>query len=118
MAAESRRSAAPGKQRSNCDWDAMEPEWRAGIKTVLQLSQEYGVSRAAILKHWKTRGVDRDLTAKIHAKAEALVTQSMVTPEVTRERAVTDNEIILTNAHAILEIRLGQLEFGVVMLVS
>lgn len=34
------------------DWAAMEADWRAGIKSVLQLSDEHKVSRAGIIKHW------------------------------------------------------------------
>jgi hypothetical protein len=77
----------------------MEPAWRAGVVSVLQLSKEYGVSRAAILKHWDKANIGRDLTAKIRAKAEALVTQSAVTPKVTpEEKRVTENAIIDANA--------------------
>jgi len=85
--------------RNQIDWAAMEPAWRAGVVSVLHLSKEYGVSRAAILKHWDKAGVGRDLTAKIRAKAEALVTQAAVTPKVTPgEKRVTENAIIDANA--------------------
>ena len=59
----------------------MEPEWRAGLVSVLQLSRDYGVSRAGIIKHWDKEGVERDLLAKIQARAEALVTHDAVTPK-------------------------------------
>lgn len=80
------------------DWEAMEPDWRAGLKSVLQLSKEYGVSRAAILKHWAKAGVDRDLAARIRARAEALVTQAEVTKEEAAERRATEKSIIEVNA--------------------
>lgn len=38
------------EKRKSVDWEAMEPHWKAGIVSVLQLSKEYGVSRAAIIK--------------------------------------------------------------------
>lgn len=85
----------------------MEPEWRAGIKPVQQLSKEYGVSRAAILKHWDKLGIERDLAAKIQAKADALVTQAQVTREVTEASRVTETEIIMTNAAQTAAVRLG-----------
>lgn len=50
------------------DWDAMEPDWRAGIKSKKELSEEHGVSRAAIDKHLAELGIERDLTAKIAEK--------------------------------------------------
>ncbi len=71
------------KKRPPVDWEKMEPEWVAGIKTKLQLSEEYKVSRAAIDNHFKALGIERDETAKIRAKAEALVTQDAVTQKVT-----------------------------------
>lgn len=80
------------------EWDAMEPEWRAGIKSKKELSEEYGVSRAAIDKHWAKLRIERDLTEKIRQEAEALVTRAAVTREVTPESRVTEREIIEVNA--------------------
>jgi len=94
--------------RPSVDWDAMEPDWRAGVISVKALSEQYGVSRAAILKHWGKAGVERDLSAKIHAKADSLVTQQAVTPEVTQERRVTEKRIIDANATMLADKVLGQ----------
>lgn len=90
------------------DWDAIEPQWRAGIKTKLQMSEEFGVSRAAMDKHFAKLGIDRDLTEKIRAKAEALVTQAQVTREVTAESIATEREIVDANANAQADAVLGQ----------
>lgn len=95
-------------KRSAVDWEAMAPDWRAGIKSVLQLSKEYSVSRAAILKHWEKEGVERDLSAKIRGKADALVTQALVTPEVTQKSRVTERQIVEANATKIAETELFQ----------
>ena len=86
------------KFRKTVDWEAMRPDWIAGIKSVLQLSEEYGVSRAAILKHWDKEQLGRDLSGNIKAKADALVTQAEVTEQVTVEGRVTDEEVINANA--------------------
>lgn len=85
-------------KRKVVDWDSMREDWRVGLKSVLKLSKEHSVSRAAILKHWKKEGVERDLTARIKAKADSLVTRSLVTPEVTLEQTVTDNKLVEVNA--------------------
>ena len=85
------------------DWDAMEPEWRIGLKSVLQLSKDFGVSRAAIIKHWDKEGVPRDLSAKIKAKAESLVTSSEVTHEVTQSRRETERSIVDASAAMIAD---------------
>jgi hypothetical protein len=80
------------------DWEAIEPDWRAGVKTKKQMSVEYSVSRAAMDKHFSNIGVERDLTAQIKAKADAIVTRSQVTREVTPLSKVTVQEIIEVNA--------------------
>ena len=80
------------------DWDAMSQDWRGGLKSVLQLSTEYGVSRAAIIKHWSKEGVERDLSMKIRAEAEAKVTRDAVTREVTPETKVSERQIVDSNA--------------------
>lgn len=90
------------------DWDAIEPQWRAGIKTKLQMSEEFGVSRAAMDKHFAKMGIDRDLTEKIRAKAEALVTQAQVTREVTAESVATERDIVDANAMMQADAVLGQ----------
>ena len=91
---------ADGKaKRPPVDWDAMEPDWRAGLKSVLQLSKEYGVSRPAIDKHWAKEGVERDLSAKIRSKSDALVAQAVVAPLVAQNRRVSERQIVEANAN-------------------
>ena len=97
-------------KRPAVDWDAMEPEWRIGIKSVLQLSKDFGVSRAAIIKHWDKEGVPRDLSAKIKAKAESLVTASEVTREVTQNRRETERSIVDASASMMADKVIGQRE--------
>lgn len=84
--------------RKVIDWDLVEADWRAGVKTKQQMAQEHGVSRAAMDKRFNKLGITRDLSDKVRAKAEALVAQSVVTREVTPQTAVTEREIIETNA--------------------
>lgn len=91
------------------DWEAIEPDWRAGVMPVLQLSKQYGVSRAAIIKHFGKLGIERDLTAKIKAKTDAMVTQAAVTQEVTQKRLhVTENAIVEANAQQAAHIIIQQ----------
>lgn len=86
------------------DWERIEPDYRAGIKSVLQLAAEYekatgvSVSHTAINKHFKALGVTRDLTAKVLAKAKAIVSASMVSGKVSAETTATDAEIINKSA--------------------
>lgn len=101
--------AAPKK----IDYALIEPAWRAGIKTPEQLAADYTaetgvkVSRAAIIKHFNKLGVPRDLSAKINAKAEAMVSEAMVTGKVSTVTTKTDSEIINNGAIVVAEIRMG-----------
>lgn len=84
--------------KKSIDWDLVEADWRAGVKTKQQMSVEHGVSRAAIDKHFAKLGIERDLTGKIRAKAESLVAQDAVTSEVTPATASKEREIVEANA--------------------
>jgi hypothetical protein len=88
--------AAPKK----VDYDRIEPDWRAGIKSPPQMAAEYteatgvAVSHTAIIKHFKSRGIPRDLKAKVQAKADAMVLDAMVSGKVSTETKTSDTEKI------------------------
>lgn len=83
--------------KKKIDYDSIEPDWRAGVKSVPQLAEEYtertnvNVTHSAINKHFKKRGIPRDLTAKIKAKAEAKVSESMVSGKVSADTIIEAN---------------------------
>lgn len=95
------------------DYDRIEPAWRAGIKSPSQLAEEYTaltgipVSRPAIVKYFKAKGIERDLKAKIQAKADAMVAASMVAAKVAGERSATESAIVDSGALAVAGIRLA-----------
>ncbi|MEY2854643.1 MAG: hypothetical protein RL030_1775 [Pseudomonadota bacterium] len=95
------------------DYERIEPDWRAGIKSPAQLATEYTeatgepVSRVAIIKHFEKLGVPRDLAAKIKAKAESLVAASMVTGKVAAETKVRDAEIVEAGGLAAATVQLS-----------
>lgn len=95
------------------DYARIEPGWRAGILSPRQLAVQYTeetgdpVSHAAIVNHFKKAGIDRDLAAKIRAKADAMVTQAMVTGKVTPQPAVPERQVIEDNATQIASVRIS-----------
>lgn len=95
------------------DYEAIEPGWRAGLKSPAQLATEYtdatgiSVSRSAIIKHFERLGVPRDLTAKVQAKAEAMVAEAMVTGKVSSVTTLTDSVIINAAALDVATIRVS-----------
>jgi hypothetical protein len=81
------------KDRHDVDWESVEREYRAGIKSVRVIATEYEVSHVAIGKRAKKHKWPRDLSAKIRAAAQAqLVTSEVVTTSVTinNERAIIE----------------------------
>jgi len=73
------------------DWEKIEAEYRAGIKSSREIADEHGISHVGINKRAKREGWPRDLAAKIRAKAKAKVTRASVTSKVTK---VAENDIV------------------------
>lgn len=92
----------------NVDWEQIERDYRAGVKTLRQIADEHSISHGAINKRAKRDGWERDLSAKIAAKAEALVSSKAVSKEVSKEDLATEREIVESNAQAIADAVLNQ----------
>ncbi|MBY5301438.1 hypothetical protein FP371_24855 [Citrobacter freundii] len=60
----------------------------------------------AISKRAKKESWDRDLQARIQAKADALVTKREVAKKVTTEKLVTERQIVEANAEVIANVRM------------
>lgn len=86
-------------QKVPVEWDLIERDWRAGVKTQAQMAAQYGVSRAAMNKHFARRGITRDLDGKVRAAASTIVAQSIIEHgEGHPGSAISDREIIAANA--------------------
>lgn len=101
--------AAPKK----IDYDRIEPGWRAGLLSPHQLAAAYTeetgqkVSHAAIIKHFKKAGIARDLSSKINDRANAMVTEAMVTGKVTAKPSIPDAAIIEQGSVQVATVRLA-----------
>ncbi|WP_430491645.1 hypothetical protein [Pseudomonas fulva] len=89
------------------DWEAIERAYRAGLLSIREIAAAHEVSHTAINKRAKRDGWDRDLKAKIKAKADALVSRREVSTEVSSKQAETEREIIELNAEVIANIRMA-----------
>lgn len=90
------------------DWELIENHYRAGVLSLREISSACpGANHVAIARRAKKYGWVQDLSAKIKAKADDLVTRQAVTESVTANRAVTDRNIIDANAQAIADIRMA-----------
>lgn len=80
------------------DWEAIEREYRVGVRSMADIAGEFGVTAAAICKKAKREEWDRDLSARIRAKAEALVNAAAVNEGVNADRALTERNIVASTA--------------------
>jgi hypothetical protein len=89
------------------DWEAIERAYRAGVLSVREIASSCGVSHTAIQKRAKANGWERDLKAKIKAKADSLVAKREVATQVASKSVETEREIIEVNAEVIANIRMA-----------
>lgn len=89
------------------DWERIELDYRAGIKSLREISDGSGVSHVTISKRAKKAGWVRNLTAKIQAKADDLVNKAGVNSCVNAVNAVSERQIVEVNAEAIATIKLA-----------
>ena len=89
----------PRRSRSAADWDAIEREYRAGIKSIRQIAKEQGISHTAIQKRAEVENWPRNLAKKIRAAADAKLAREVATDQVSTEVAkATEREIVDVNA--------------------
>lgn len=89
------------------DWEAIERAYRAGLLSIREIASAQGITHGAVNKRAKRDGWERDLKAKIKAKADSLVSKRTVSTEVSTKTADTEREIIELNAEVIANIRMA-----------
>lgn len=92
----------------NIDWEAVETEYRIGLKTLRQIAADHGVTHGAINKRAKKEGWPRDLSAKVSSKAEEMVSKALVSKTVSKETAISERVIVEANATVTANVVLAQ----------
>lgn len=87
------------------DWERVEADYRAGVKTLREIAAESGITEGAIRRRSKRDEWVRDLKAKVAAKAEELVRKQEVRNEVRTGTTATEREIINASAQAIVNVK-------------
>lgn len=88
-----------GKPKAGVNWIAIEAEYRAGIKSNVEISASHGVGEAAIRKRAKQNGWERNLRERI---------QMAVEEKVARTAAAEGQDVIEANANALATVELTQ----------
>lgn len=81
-------------RKARADWEKIEVDFRAGIKSLREMASEHGITHVAINKKAKLNGWTRDLSARIKFKADELLRSKIVNPEVTAAKKLKDQEIV------------------------
>lgn len=89
------------------DWELIERDYRAGILSVREVAASQGITHGAINKRAKRDGWERDLKAKIQAKAEQLVSKRESRLVSTPEKVATERSIVEGNATRIADVRMS-----------
>lgn len=91
--------------RKTIDWDAIELAYRSGVLSTREIGAQHDVSHTLINRKAKADNWDRDLSAKIKAKADAIVSKAGVSSEVSTE---TEKQTIAANADLVAGVQLSQ----------
>jgi transposase len=96
-----------GKRPEDVDLTALEAQYRANVLPLRALAKQYGVGASTIVKWAERFDWERDLGAKIRAKADAAVNKAVVNKSVNTESRVSERETVEANALAVADIRLS-----------
>lgn len=80
--------------RKPVDWEAIQNDYRAGIKSLRMMASEHGISHVSIKKRADKEGWSRDLVAKIKVATQARLNRAMVNSMVNTEKQVSDRTLI------------------------
>lgn len=87
------------------DWERIEYDYRAGLLSLREIAGEHGITEGAIRKRAKRDKWERDLKAKIQARADELVRNEAVRAEVRKEGTAHERQVIEANAERIAQVR-------------
>lgn len=94
-------------EKKAIDWDQIELDYRAGVKSLRQIASEQNVSEGAIRKRSKRDEWSRDLSKKIQDKADDLVRKETVRSEVRTKLTISEKDTIDANANVVASVRIA-----------
>ncbi|CTQ04319.1 TPA: hypothetical protein NO485_000183 [Klebsiella pneumoniae] len=73
---------------SKPDWEAIETAYRAEVMSLRKIASQHSISHVSINKRANKEGREKDLSAKVKAKADALVNKREVSRQVNSKTAL------------------------------
>ena len=94
-------------ERKQVDWEGVERDYSAGLLSLRELADKYGVAHVTIKKKADRLNWARNLGAKINAEAERRANTATANSDANSKKAITEKEIINANAQVIVDIKLS-----------
>lgn len=97
-------------ERKQVDWESVERDYSAGLLSLREIAEKYGVSKSLVERKKNSENWARDLTAKIQSKADSIIASSGVDSKGVDSgvdnKKTSEKEVIEANAQAIVSIKL------------
>lgn len=93
-------------ERKQVDWEGVERDYSAGLLSLRELADKYGVAHVTIKKKADRLEWPRNLSAKINAEVERRANSATANSDANSKKA-TEKEIVQANAQAIVDIKLS-----------
>lgn len=97
----------PQNDKPQIDWERIELDYRAGVKSLREIADGSGTSHVNISKRAKAKGWVRDLTKKIEAKANELVNKASVNTPVNNASPAAERATVEAVASTQASVRLA-----------
>lgn len=96
-------------KKVKANWEAIELAYRANVKTVAQIAEDFNVKDSTLRSRTKRNGWSRDLGKRIRLEADNIVNANAVKREVGRLESM-DNATVEENAKLTASIRISHRE--------
>jgi len=93
--------------KPSVDWERVEADYCAGIKSLREIAAEHGVTEGTIRARAKKNEWPRNIAAKVAAKAEKILRKEELRSELRSESNASEKEIIAASAQAIVNVKLS-----------
>jgi hypothetical protein len=97
-------------ERKQVDWESVERDYSAGLLSLREIAEKYGVSKSLVERKKNAENWTRDLNAKIQSKADSIIASSGVDSKGVDigvdNKKTSEKEVIEANAQAIVNIKL------------
>jgi hypothetical protein len=93
---------APAPAQRQVDWERVQIDYSCGLMTLREIGAKHGITHGAVRKRALRDSWDRDLQARIQAKAAALVSKQAVSRTGIQKASVaTEREVVTAEAQII-----------------